>query len=169
MKRLPTLLLAFGALGMALLLVGCDALAVTDVGYVRGQARKYSRLIHAQDFMATLDFHDPRMIWQAHNGPKLEGKPAIDGFLGSIRSIHNMGSFYFYVHGHEKLDDKRIVFDITMQAHCVVNSMAMVYDNTVWRTKMLWVKTDRATWKIGGIWETTPRTKGDPPRDVQPL
>jgi hypothetical protein len=34
---------------------------------------------------------------------------------------------------------------------------------------MLWIKTDRATWKIGGIWETTGRVKGEPPGDIKPL
>lgn len=168
MKRLPSLLLALGGLGLALLLVGCDALAVTDVGYVKGQTAKYSQLIRDQDFRGTIDLHDPRMIWQSFNGPKLEGRAGIDGFLGSLRAINNMDTFYIYVHGHEKLDEKRIVLDVTMQAHCVVNSMAMYYDNTVWRAKMLWVKTDRATWKIGGIWESNARAKGDPPRDVKP-
>jgi len=169
MKHLPALILACCGLSLALLLVGCDALAVTDVGYVRSQASKYSRLIREQDYRGTMPLHDPRMIWQTHNGPKIEGRAAIDGFLGSLRSITNMDTFYFYLHGHQKLDDKRILLDLTMQAHCVVSSMTMHYDNTVWRAQMLWIKTDRATWKIGGIWETSPRVKGDPPRDLKPL
>lgn len=169
MKCLLLALLAAAGCGIALLATGCDALAVTDYGYVKGQTRAYSRLICEKKIGDAGEFQDSRMIWQQLSGAKLSGKPAADGFLASVSSIQGMDTFYIYVHSHEKLDDKRIIMDVTMQAHCVVNSMTMVYDNTVWRAKMLWVRTDRATWKIGAIAETSARVKTDPPKDVKPL
>ncbi len=169
MKRLLSVCLATMGLGVLLLVTGCDALAVTDVGYVTGQARKYSRLVCEKKFGEADEFFFPNMVWQAYNGPKVSGQAGIDAFRASLGSIQNMDTFYFYVHGKEKLDHERVVLDVTMQAHCVVNSMTMVYDNTVWRAKMLWVRTDTATWKIGGIFETTGRVKADPPKDIKPL
>jgi hypothetical protein len=169
MKRLFSYLLPLVALAISVLSAGCDALAVTDAGYVKGQARKYSRLILEKDFSQAATMQHPQMIWQRVGKDKLQGEAASQGFLGSIKAISNMDTFYFYVHDIEKVDDKRLVMDVTMQAHIVVNSMAMVYDNIVWRAKLLWVKTDKATWKLGAIQETTTRENGSPPQDVKPL
>jgi hypothetical protein len=165
MKRLFSLLLAVSALGLVLLSTGCDALAVTDVGYVKVQAKKYSRFILNKDFSQAATMQYPKMIWQKLGGPKLPG----DAFLESLKGIQNMDTFYFYVHDAKKLDKERIVLDVTMQAHIVVNSMTMVYDNIIWRAKMLWIKTDKATWKLGAISETSARANGSPPQDVKPL
>jgi hypothetical protein len=165
MKRLFSILLVVGAVGLLLLSAGCDALAVTDVGFVKVQAKKYSRFICNKDFSQAMAMQSPRMLWQEFGGQKKSG----EAFLESLKAIKNMDTFYFYVHDTQKLDKERIILDVTMQAHIVLNSMTMTYDNICWRAKMLWIKTDKATWKLGAVSETSARENGSPPQDIKPL
>ena len=170
MKRMAMIFAATGGLALSLLAAGCDKLAVTARGYVKAQAQIYSRHICDKDFSAAADFHHPDFVWRPFNGGKLVGKEATDAFLKSLKDISKMDTFYFYVHEEKQIDENTIALIVTMQAHTVEDSMQMVYDNTIWKAKMGWVKTDIAEWKLANITEDSVREAGQtPPKDIKPL
>ncbi len=147
-----------GALG-ALLLAGCDFLAMTDEQLVKNKMREHDEAVSKRDWRTAATFYDRNVKWQ-YGTVSLQGRDAAKGFLESLNAMSQMDSFYCVVNSTRKISSELIEADVTMQAHLVLSSAELNFSNRFWGARMGWVKRGPGKWQISYIIETAERKEG---------
>ncbi len=147
-----------GAL-FALLLGGCDFLAMTDEQLVKNKMREHDEAVTKRDWRAAASFYDLNVKWQ-HGTVSLQGREAAKGFLESLNAMSQMDSFYCVVSSTRKVNPELIEAKVTMQAHLVLSSAELNFSNRIWEARMGWVKRGPGKWQIAYIIETSERKDG---------
>lgn len=146
---------------LGVLTAGCDLswLAFSDEGFVKSKTRAYGEAIGVCEWDRVPDFHDGKFTWE-QGGRVIRGEAGTQAWIKSLQEIHNMDGMFIEVHKAQKLRPDQIALNVTFQAHCIRNSMAMTFSNFVWQANVLWVKRGQGEWKIGYIKELSQRKTG---------
>lgn len=159
-RLLPAALL--GCL-LAMLVGGCEFIAMTDEQLVKNKVRDHAEAVTAamssRDWRAAAAFYDTNVKWQRGN-VTLQGKEAAKGFLLSLNEMSQMDEFFTIVNGTSKVKEDLIEAKVTMQAHLVLSSAELSFSNRIWEARMGWVKRGPGKWQIAYIIETTARKDG---------
>ncbi|MCK5801895.1 MAG: hypothetical protein KAI66_03645 [Lentisphaeria bacterium] len=165
MKNLAVFLtLAVGTLAACLATTGCDALALTDEGYCKAKMKAYAEAFNKEEWGKLEPYYDDKMVWWKGNARKYRGKAAATAWQKSVVSMAQRDGFYVYFHKVSKPKPDQVLMNVTFQVHTVINSMAMVYGNIIWKADVYWVKRGNGKWLLGAIHETSARKKGKPPK-----
>ena len=155
--RLPAATL-LGAL-LALLVGGCDFLALTDEQLVKNKMREHCEAVTARDWQKAATFYDLQVKWQ-QGAVTLQGRDAAKGFLASLNDMYQMDEFFIVVNSISKPSAELVEAKVTMQAHLVLSSAELNFSNRFWDARMGWVKRGPGKWQIAYIIETTARKTG---------
>ena len=144
---------------LAILLGGCDFLAVTDEQFVKNKMREHSEAVTRRDWRTAAAFYDLNVKWQ-QGTVTLHGRDAAEGFLKSLNAMSQMDEFFTVVNDIRKLNPELIEAKVTMQAHLVLSSAELNFSNRFWDARMGWVKRGPGKWQISYIIETAERKEG---------
>lgn len=147
-----------GAL-LALLVGGCEFIAVTDEQLVKNKMREHAEAVTARDWRTAATFYDLDVKWQ-RGAVTLQGRDAAKGFLESLNDMSQMDEFFTIVNSISKLRPELIEAKVTMQAHLVLSSAELNFSNRVWEARMGWVKRGPGKWQIAYIIEMSERKDG---------